>query len=734
MKRRAENSTEEIEKETQQQIEHFIKEGQLIIRYDQFQHLLSKDPSLYNKIQQLITTKQITFPFKKYHLEKNRETVVPKQEALDYAKTLFTNLLKYKPSFTNTPCIPQNIRFHNRNLFPFKFSMQGASGGSGEWAVLETLDKEYFLYDMIGDIFQEEERLTGVRKDQKLGVMGEWEKGGGWFVRKLIEKKKDVFPYALREECYRQVKECNQFKPSVALCVYKTLKATRILDFSAGWGDRLIAAMAHRVMRYVGVDPNISLKTGHLEAVHTLYPLAYPSQTENLKDPSSFPDNIQIIYSPFQTAVLPEGQTYDLIFTSPPFFDFEIYSKNPGQSVDQYPEFYSWMENFLFTSLSKAWSVLDIDGYLALHITDVYKTQVCEAMNLHIQLNLPGSLYCGVIGTKGSSGKTLPIWVWKKTSSDDEYRISEATNCVSTHFKWIKIAARAENQEKNMNRIREALTELSDLNPAFQIRDVNGDGHVYKLIDDSFLVGGTKQRAAAAFLKILAPKETKEVAIATMAQGYAQLALTVACNRLGMQSHIFMPRSFDNITKKVIIEPLTVEAQRLGAVIHFIDGPNGNWARMDEVKRAASDWSVAEKGRLLAPFGLDDRLYIDVLAEAIKMQFPMDLNPKHIWCVAGSCAILRSLYKAFPNAHLHAVKVGKEIDWLVEKKRTDVYDATRYENFTKEAEIKPPYDSVLRYDAKLWRFALKYGKTGDFLWNVGKDPIQNTTDEIVKKE
>jgi len=32
--------------------------------------------------------------------------------------------------------------------------------------------------------------------------------------------------------------------------------------------------------------------------------------------------------------------------------------------------------------------------------------------------------------------------------------------------------------------------------------------------------------------------------------------------------------------------------------------------------------------------------------------------------------------------------------------------------------ILPPYPSVDTYDAKLWQFVLKYGKSGDYIWNV----------------
>ena len=43
-----------------------------------------------------------------------------------------------------------------------------------------------------------------------------------------------------------------------------------------------------------------------------------------------------VVRTPAQTAEIPEGHTFDLLFTSPPFFNFEIYTQAEGQSVQEY--------------------------------------------------------------------------------------------------------------------------------------------------------------------------------------------------------------------------------------------------------------------------------------------------------------------------------------------------------------------------------------------------------------
>ena len=78
--------------------------------------------------------------------------------------------------------------------------------------------------------------------------------------------------------------------------------------------------------------------------------------------------NFEVIYEPFEKAVLPAGITFDLIFTSPPFFDFEIYSNTPGQAVISYPRIDDWLVRFLFYSLRKSWAVLEVGGNMVIHI------------------------------------------------------------------------------------------------------------------------------------------------------------------------------------------------------------------------------------------------------------------------------------------------------------------------------------------------------------------------------
>ncbi len=72
--------------------------------------------------------------------------------------------------------------------------------------------------------------------------------------------------------------------------------------------------------------------------------------------------NFNVTYTGFEEAQLIDND-YDLVFTSPPFFDFEIYTDLPSQSVDRYRDVAQWSVHFLHASLKRhgdlyAWVVM----------------------------------------------------------------------------------------------------------------------------------------------------------------------------------------------------------------------------------------------------------------------------------------------------------------------------------------------------------------------------------------
>lgn len=219
----------------------------------------------------------------------------------------------------------------------------------------------------------------------------------------------------------RQLRDClrlanflaSQFKPSCAKALYNFFGAKKVLDFSAGWGDRLVGFLASNAESYIGIDPNTNL--------HETY--------QQIIDYCDAGKETKFICSPAEDADLSDVKV-DFIFTSPPYFDIERYSDEETQSWKRYGDIDAWLEGFLFPTLKKCWHCLEYGGRIAInitdkgHVTDTDKTIICDPMLAYMESL--GATFEGIIGYRmnkrpglnmGSVGGAIycePIWIWSK--------------------------------------------------------------------------------------------------------------------------------------------------------------------------------------------------------------------------------------------------------------------------------------------------------------------------------
>jgi hypothetical protein len=271
-------------------------------------------------------------------------------------------------------------------------------------------DTDYKTMDVLCDVFQEPNRLSARRLDDPTSPLEHFadERFLSVCLLDCFLNGGGITSESLREILYKNTKECTQFKPTLAISIFKTYKAKRVLDFSAGWGDRLIAAIAHDVEYYHGFDPNEKLRVGHQKIMDTFV---------DDKDR----DKYRIFYKSFQSSKIRKETTYDMVFTSPPYFNLETYTNehDEGQSIVMYPKFGEWLVNFLFDSLDKAWSRLEMDGHLIIHIADIYKRNICEPMFLYMIWKHKDCRLDNIILSIGDAKKPRPLWVFKKMNGTD---------------------------------------------------------------------------------------------------------------------------------------------------------------------------------------------------------------------------------------------------------------------------------------------------------------------------
>ncbi len=208
----------------------------------------------------------------------------------------------------------------------------------------------------------------------------------------LLRKRYDIF-----QLYYGTI---NQFRPTEAKRLYCTLKPKHgVLDFSAGWGGRCLGAMAYGIP-YVGIDANTAMKKTYETMIKTLNPSA----------------KVTMLFQPSETVDF-SAFTYDLVFTSPPYFTLEEYENMP-----EYGSKEGFLDKFFRPVVRNAWANLHRSGHMALNMPkemyDAIKDslpRVWKRIQMPISNRHPTNAVEGRrIGEKDSGGRSETIYVWKK--------------------------------------------------------------------------------------------------------------------------------------------------------------------------------------------------------------------------------------------------------------------------------------------------------------------------------
>lgn len=175
-------------------------------------------------------------------------------------------------------------------------------------------------------------------------------------------------------------------------------------------GDRLLGAGIAGVKTYHGIDPNSALTEPYKEMINYLnsqWPL-----TDSITHKPINRD-FKVLTEDFLKVDI-ENNSYDTVFTSPPFFDFEIYTDEASQSISNKPTIQDWIDKFYRPYLNKAWDALEIKGKMFIYIADNRETQGLVAATMNIMKEI-GAEYKGVIAIVNDDLKRpFPMWVWFK--------------------------------------------------------------------------------------------------------------------------------------------------------------------------------------------------------------------------------------------------------------------------------------------------------------------------------
>jgi tRNA1(Val) A37 N6-methylase TrmN6 len=186
------------------------------------------------------------------------------------------------------------------------------------------------------------------------------------------------------------------FKPLIAKYLYNKYKPSTVLDFSMGWGGRLIGAMSIPNIKYIGYDTNIDLQEPYNKMINDF--------EWNNRASLYFEDSSTADFS---------IHNYDMIFTSPPYYDLEIYSNMPS-----YSSFESWVERFLKPVIENSFRYLKNGGYFCINVNKKCYDEIVKILGVETETLLIHNETNNIHNTKSSmkNGNIYKdkIFVWYK--------------------------------------------------------------------------------------------------------------------------------------------------------------------------------------------------------------------------------------------------------------------------------------------------------------------------------
>lgn len=190
---------------------------------------------------------------------------------------------------------------------------------------------------------------------------------------RYYEKDQRLFPKMFQVLRLGLGQVATNFAPLTARWIYeKYLKDLspqlkyKVYDSSAGWGGRLLGSLCSNYpIHYIGQDVNNSNK-GCYETLGDFYNKhADGNNTFEIQYKGSevIGDDVDFMSK--------HKEDVDLCFTSPPYFNREIYSEDKEQSAIKFNQYEDWLDGFLMPTLKTMYELLKPNRFCLINISDI---------------------------------------------------------------------------------------------------------------------------------------------------------------------------------------------------------------------------------------------------------------------------------------------------------------------------------------------------------------------------
>ena len=515
---------------------------------------------------------------------------------------VFKNLIDYKLKFSHETVKPSvNINVPE-TMFLYK----------GCYYYITYQGSDYEKVQILSDFFNDNCR-SACAFGNNITPIEYYNKNKQYLINSIKKSGKQVTDYNMREEIYNKMPmECSIHNPGIIKFFIEKYKAKRVLDLSAGWGDRLLGAMAAGVDLYQGIDPNPCLHPGYQNIIKTL--LKY----------SPNPDGKYILIEDGSEKVKITEKDFDLVYTSPPYFDYEKYTIDSKQSHLTFNTQDTWLTNFLQVSIMKAINALRYGGHMVLYLAQergkTYMEKFLKWMN-----SINDMYYMGAIHYADNKLRCPhPIFIYYKT-----YKIPSKL-----------------------------------YNPKLTITEIIYNNIKLNVVRDDYIIGGTYTRACLALIKnILKNKAINKLIYSDIIHDSFILSVVYCLHLLkrpDIELIVYSNNGFDSIKQTL---------SYYHSNITFIH-------EKYKTKNSETAYIAGSKYKKILHKKLLKHL------EKIKNKI------KRLWLIIDSDTILYTLQKCLPYTHFLGIHVNsKHTDYAVyDSQRLKQYDGAVVDIISKYAE------------------------------------------------
>ena len=185
------------------------------------------------------------------------------------------------------------------------------------------------------------------------------------------------------------------YRPILTKALVEKLGSKNVLDCCVGWGGRMIGTASVPGTHFTGIEPASKTHTALV----------------NIANYVGITNHVTLIHAPAEQALLHlPSDSFDLVLTSPPYFNLEVYGHEETQSIFTNSTWESWCDNFLKVCIREGLRCLKTDGVSAWSVKNMPKYKLKDKVfEYHIEFGYEHYATEGMTSTPRNTGKASKL-------------------------------------------------------------------------------------------------------------------------------------------------------------------------------------------------------------------------------------------------------------------------------------------------------------------------------------